>query len=227
MPLSAAASTPSLIEGDPLTSDEFLRRWEEMPSLTRAELIDGIVYMPSPVGLEHADYQSLLHLWLGNYAMGTPGCRSSMEATWLMGERQTPQPDLTLRILPEYGGQSQVAGKYACGAPELIIEVAVSSYSRDFGTKKRLYERMSVREYLIAVPNECKLFSFTLTSTGYKSLEADAAGILRSLCFPGLWLDTKSLWDLDLQGVNGVLQQGLATVAHAEFMTQLAAKNHL
>ncbi len=99
------------MEGDSLTSDEFMRRWEEMPDVRRAELIDGIVCMPSPVSLEHGDYEVFLGNWLGFYATATPGCRPNMKATWLMGDRQVPQPDLTLRILPAYGGQSKVAGK--------------------------------------------------------------------------------------------------------------------
>ncbi len=136
MPPAASVSTPPLLEGDSLTSEEFLRRWEEIPDLTRAELIDGIVSMPSPIGLRHGEIQIYLGQWLGFYTLATPGCRSAMETTWLMGEREVPQPDVTLRILPEYGGQSRVAGKYASGAPELIAEVAVSSRSRDFGAKE-------------------------------------------------------------------------------------------
>jgi Uma2 family endonuclease len=224
MPLSASVSIPPLIEGDSLTSDEFLRRWEQMPDLKRAELIDRIVYIPSPVSLGHGDHEMFLGNWLGFYSMVTPGCRPSMEGTWLMGERQTPQPDITLRILPEFGGQSKVVGQFPSGAPELIVEVAVSSYARDFGAKKRLYERMGVREYMIAVPREEKLVSFALASGGFQTLEVDANGVFRSVCFPGLWLDTKALWDLDLQRMNLMLQQGLATAAHADFAAQLAAR---
>jgi Uma2 family endonuclease len=224
MPLVAHVSTPPLLEGDSLTSDEFLRRWEELPDLKRAELIDGIVYMSSPVSRDHGDYQVFLCNWLGFYTMATPGCRSSAEATWVMAERQVPQPDVTLRILPEYGGQSGIAGEYAAGSPELIVEVAVSSYSRDFGAKKRLYERMGVREYFIASPRDEKLLSFSLTSNGFHPLETDDNGILRSAYFPGLWLDIKSLWDLDLERMNAVLQQGLATPEHAAFAEKLASQ---
>lgn len=97
MPLLTAVSTPPLLEGDSLTSAEFLRRWEEIDDLKRAELIDGIVYMPSPVSLRHQEFQVFLASWLSNYACATPGCRPGLEGTWLMGERQVPQPDVTLR----------------------------------------------------------------------------------------------------------------------------------
>ena len=224
MPLAAPVSTPPLLEGDSLTSDEFMRRWEEMHDLKYAELIDGIVYMPSPMSRDHGRSQVFLGSWLSFYTMATPGCEACMEATWLMGERQVPQPDLTLLIPPDYGGQSEMAGPYSAGAPELIVEVAVSSYSRDFGAKRRLYERMGVREYFIAAPRDEKLVCLSLTSDDFRPIEADETGIVRSVCFPGLWLDTKALWDLDLQRMNSVLQQGLATSEHAAFAARLASQ---
>jgi Uma2 family endonuclease len=219
--MAASVSTPPLLEGDCLTSDEFIRRWEEIPDLKRAELIDGIVYMPSPVSLNHQNFELFLAAWLDSYATSTPGCCPGLEGTWLMGERQAPQPDIAMRILPEYGGQSRVEGLYAAGAPELIVEVAVSSRSRDFGAKKRLYERMGVREYLIVVPREREVAAFSWTPGGFVPVEADADGVFRSRYFSGLWLDTHALWDLDRLRRNTVLQQGLATPEHAEFTARL------
>jgi len=223
MSLAAPVSPPPLLEGDCLTSDEFLRRWETMPDLKRAELIDGIVYMPSPVSTHHDGCHVVVASWLANYAIATPGVFPSLEGTWRMGERNTPQPDNALKILPEYGGQSRIEGPYQAGAPELIAEVAVSSYSRDFGAKKRLYERMGVREYLIALPRDAELVWFELSSAGFAPIPPGADGILRSAFFPGLWLDPEALWNLDLARINAVLQQGLATPEHAEFAARLAA----
>jgi len=227
VPLAAPVSTPPLIEGDCLTSDEFLRRWEAMPDLWRAELIDGIVYMPSPVSRKHDGCQSFLVVWLGIYASSTPGCFPSAEATWRMGKRDTPQPDAALRILPEYGGQAGVEGDYHAGAPELIAEAAISSFAKDFAPKKRLYERMGVREYLIAVPLDEQLFAFRLSPGGYEEIALDSDGIFRSSVFPGLWLGPGALWSLDLPRMNAVLQRGLATTEHSDFIAQLAATHGL
>jgi Uma2 family endonuclease len=181
MPLADSVSTPPLLEGDSLTCDEFLRRWEEIPDLKRAELIDGIVYMPSPVSQRHQEHQAFLAVWLGFYATATPGCRPGIDGTWLMGERQVPQPDVILRILPEYGGQSRVEGLYAAGAPELIVEVAVSSRSRDFGAKKRLYERAGVCEYVVAAPSRNEIFWFERNESGFRAVEPGADGIFGSV----------------------------------------------
>src|SRR5215831_15354338 len=101
MSMSAPLSPPPLRDGDRLTSDEFIRRWEAMPDLKHAELIDGAVYMPSPVSRKHSDFESPLVTWLTIYAAGTPGCWAGSDGTWLM-EQSAPQPDIALRVLPGY-----------------------------------------------------------------------------------------------------------------------------
>jgi Uma2 family endonuclease len=221
MSMAAHTLPPPLRDGDHLTSDEFMRRWEAMPDLKHAELIDGIVYMASPVSLKHAAFHFPLTGWLGYYSAHTPGCSGGTDGTWLMGKHDVPQPDVALRILPENGGQSRVEGEYAAGAPELIVEVAVSSRSRDLGIKRRLYERMGVREYLIAVVGQEKFIWNELTSDGYRPLNPDPDGILRSRCFPGLWLDVAALWRHDQARLFAVLQQGLASPEHAAFVERL------
>ncbi len=221
MSMAAHKSPPLLRDGDRLTSDEFIRRWEAMPELKHAELIDGIVYMPSPVSLQHGDYHNPLAGWLHIYASNTPGCRPAPETTWIMGTRDVPQPDITLRVLPDWGGQSKVKGEYGAGAPELVVEIAASSHTRDLGVKRQLYERIGVREYLVAITRQQKFIWHELTSSGFQVLEPDADGITRSRCFPGLWLDTAALWRLDLPRLNAVLQQGLASPDHAAFTARL------
>ena len=63
MPSSSAPPVPALQNGDRLTRDEFERRYEAMPNVKKAELIEGTVYMPSPVhasghGEPHANLNS-------------------------------------------------------------------------------------------------------------------------------------------------------------------------
>jgi Uma2 family endonuclease len=225
MSLAAPVSPPPLRDGDRLRSDEFMRRWEAMPDLKHAELIDGVVYMPSPLSRKHSILHFPLATWLGVYEANTPGCQGGIEATWIMGERDVPQPDLALRILPEFGGQSRDEGEYTAGAPELIVEVALSSRARDLGVKLRLYERMGVREYLVAVVSQAKFIWHEWTAGGFQAIEQDTDGILRSRCFPGLWLDTAALWRHDQVRVLAVLQQGLASPEHATFVARLAGQN--
>jgi hypothetical protein len=43
---------PRLENGDRLTRDEFERRYAAMPHVKQAELLEGIVHMPSPVRID-------------------------------------------------------------------------------------------------------------------------------------------------------------------------------
>src|SRR5690349_11447752 len=135
---------PLLFEpGDRLTREEFLERWECMPALKFAELIDGVVYLPSPVSSEHSRKDHTLQMWTGLYAARSGVAEVLPNATWLMAE-SAPQPDVALRLRPEYGGQSRDEKKYAAGAPEFAGEVSRSSRSYDLGPKLALYERAGV-----------------------------------------------------------------------------------
>src|SRR5437763_11970809 len=109
---ACAPGVEPLVPGDKLSRQEFLRRWEAMPHIKRAELIGGVVYMPSPLSLGHAATDSRAGAWLAVYAAFTPGCEAGSNATWLM-EEDAPQPDVHLWILPEYGGQARRQGLYA------------------------------------------------------------------------------------------------------------------
>src|SRR5437870_1661176 len=113
-----------LVSGEKLTREEFLRRWEALPELKFAELLEGVVYIPSPLSASHSSEDFVVAHWLGDYTQETPGCEGGLNATWLMQE-DAPQPDCHLRILPEYGGQSAEEGGLYSGAPELIVEIVV------------------------------------------------------------------------------------------------------
>src|SRR5437868_5273680 len=103
-----AASEP-LENGDSLSAPEFLRRYEAMPHLKKAELIEGIVYIGSPVRYSlHGQPDSLMHLWLSHYAARTPGLEFVANTTTKLDLENVPQPDNLLRIHEECGGQSRV-----------------------------------------------------------------------------------------------------------------------
>src|SRR5438067_342294 len=67
----------SILEtGDRLTRDEFERRYSQLRHLKKAELIEGTVYMPSPVrARNHAEPHSQLAGWLSVYVSETPGVK--------------------------------------------------------------------------------------------------------------------------------------------------------
>jgi Uma2 family endonuclease len=215
---------PELVQGDFLSRAEFLRRWEAMPHVKRAELIRGVVYTPSPLSRNHGKRDRHVAAWLGNYEAATPGCDGFVNATFLMGDEECPQPDNTLRILPEYGGQSTDEGIYAGGAPEFLAETCLSSTAYDLHQKLEVYEETGVQEYLAVLLREREVRWHRLTDGRFEVVPQPADGIYRSAVFPGLWLDAPALLAGDLARVLAVLQEGINTAAHRAFVEELARR---
>jgi Uma2 family endonuclease len=220
--LVAIEFVPELVAGDRLTRDEFERRYMAMPHVKKAELIEGRVYMPSPVSQKHHSRpQANTVTWLGFYCSQTEGTEPGDNATLRLDLRNEPQPDALLRIVPKLGGQSRDDENYIGGAPELIAEVAASTASYDRHEKLDVYERSGVREYLIWRTLDKAFDWFVLRDDRYEQLSPNSEGILKSEQFPGLWLDPAALLAGDMAKVIAVLQQGLATPEHAQFVDKL------
>lgn len=215
---------PPLENGERLDQKTFHARYEAMPEGTRAELIGGIVYMPSPLKLPHGRMHSRVSHWLANYEDTTPGVEAYDNVTAILGEESEPQPDVCLIIAPEKGGQMRVnKDEYLEGAPELIAEVASSSEFFDLHAKKDDYERAGVGEYIVVALRQNRVFWFISRNGQFEELALGADGIYRSEVFPGLWLDPAALLRRDGARLREVLQQGLATPEHAAFVARLAA----
>jgi Uma2 family endonuclease len=214
---------PLLFEpGDRLSREEFLERWERMPKIKHAELIDGVVYMPSPVSLPHSRFDSLFQYLLSHYAVHTSGCNCVSNATWLMLE-SAPQPDSALYVLPEYGGRAGKHELFLAGAPELAVEVSTSSRSYDLGPKLSLYQRAKVQEYVVALVEEQGIEWRLLEQDSYRLMQPDSDGVFRSKIFPGLWVDPTSFWSEDAARLLGVLEEGLVSEDHMNFQKSLWA----
>jgi Uma2 family endonuclease len=215
---------PPLQNGERLDQKTFHARYEAMPEGTRAELIGGIVYMPSPLKPAHGRMHIRVSNWLGSYEDATPGVETYDNVTAILGEESEPQPDVCLIIAPEKSGQMRVnADEYLEGAPELIAEVASSTEFFDLHAKKDDYEQAGVREYIVVALRQNRVFWFILRNGRFEDLPLGADGIYRSEVFPGLWLDPAALLRLDGPRLREVLQQGLASPEHAAFVARLAA----
>lgn len=214
---------PPLLAGDHLSRQEFLRRWETMPELKRAELIGGVVYVPSPLSPDHAGSDNDISTWLGVYKAATPGCEAGNNCSWLMID-DAPQPDTSLWIRPEYGGRVKLQGRLMSGAPEFVAEVCLTSAAYDLHDKLDLYQRAGVQEYLVVLIHEREVRWHRLVGGTFQRLSQPADGVLRSSAFPGLWLDAPALLARDLGRVLALLQQGTGSPEHQAFVDQLAAR---
>lgn len=218
------AQTPVLESGDRLSRAEFERRYRALPH-KQAELIEGVVYMASPVRAQkHAQPHSNVIGWLVTYAAATPGVMVCDNATVRLDWENEPQPDALLRLGEACGGQSRISeDDYVEGAPELIVEVASSSASYDLHDKLRAYRRNGVKEYLVWLVSERALRWYRLEEGEYRPQAADAAGVLSSAVFPGLRLDPEALLAGEMQRVLAAVQAGLGSAAHQAFVQQLQA----
>ncbi|MGH9845076.1 MAG: Uma2 family endonuclease, partial [Blastocatellia bacterium] len=205
-----------LHNGDRLTRSEFERRYKAMPHIKKAELIEGVVYMPSPVRFEqHAEPHASIVGALVVYRAATPGVRSGDNTTIRLDLDNEPQPDLALLIDPPSGGRTRISQDgYLEGGPELIVEVAASSASYDLHDKLNAYRRNGVQEYIVWRVEEGEIDWFRLESEIYARVKPDARGIIRSRVFPGLWLNIKAMLADDLAKVLADLQKGLKSREH-------------
>ena len=223
MTASRITNIPPLESGDRLTSSEFERRYQAMPQIKKAELIEGVVYVASPVrASRHGRPHAKIMTWLGTYSAATPLVDVADNTTVRLDADNEPQPDALLRLEPQAGGNSRISDDdYIEGVPELIAEIAASSASYDLNDKLNAYRRNGVREYIVWQIYENRLDWFYLDNGQYISLQPDATGVIRSQIFPGLWLAVNALREGDLAQVLATLQQGLQSAEHQSFVQQL------
>ncbi|VEP13438.1 conserved hypothetical protein [Hyella patelloides LEGE 07179] len=214
-------SMPPLENGDRLNRHEFEKRYLAMPHLKKAELVEGVVYVPAALRFQnHAEPHANLMGWLWFYQISTPGVKLGDNPTVRLDLDNAPQPDAVLLI---NGGQTKISDDdYIEGAPELIVEIAASSVAYDLYDKKRAYRRNGVQEYLVWRVYDRELDWFHLEAGDYIKLEADEKGIIRSLIFPGLWLAIPQLLSGEMDRVLAVLQEGLKITEHKEFIAKIS-----
>lgn len=214
------SKTLPLENGDRLSRVEFERRYRAMPEVKKAELIEGRVYMASPVRIVHGQPHAYIMGWLAVYHAATPGTQFADNTTVRLDTDNEPQPDALLRI---EGGQSQIdVDDYIQGAPELIVEIAASTASYDLQEKLQVYRRNGVQEYLVWQVSDRILDWFRLREGKYIKLQPDKKNIIKSEVFSGLWLAIDSLLNYNLAEVIETVQQGLATKEHQDFVMEIS-----
>jgi Uma2 family endonuclease len=211
---------PTLENGDRLSQAEFHRLYEQMPPDFRAELLGGVVYVPSPHRRQHGTHLLRLGNLFLQFADGTPGVEAGASVTIILGEEDEPQPDLYLRVLPDKGGQSWTTeDDYLAGPPELLAEVASTARAIDLHLKRARYQETGVVEYVVWCVQEQQLLWYHLGSS--RQIKADGEGIFRSKVFPGLWIDGAALAASRAPKLRDVLRAGLTSPAHERFAAKL------
>ena len=215
MTTTSPKTIPLLENGDRLTRYEFERRYTAMPHRERgsnkAELIESIVYMASPLRFEsHAQPHGNIIGWLWNYQITTAGVMLGIEPTVRLDLDNEFQPDAVMFIPGE--GASITEDDYIEGAPELVVEIAASTVSIDLHDKKSAYRRNGVREYIVWRTLDREIDWFCLQDGEYIRLELDENGIIKSQVFPGLWFAVEPMLSGSMADVLAVLRSGLNSI---------------
>ncbi len=216
-----------LEDGARLTASEFLRRYEAMPEVKKAELIEGVVHMPSPVRVaQHGEPDNFTQTWLGTYAAFTPGVIAASNSTVKFDIENVPQPDALLFVETSADGRERLDDEgYLVSAPEWVAEIAASTASIDMHEKLRVYRRHGVREYLVWLAEEERIVWFHFAGETIE-LVADARGRVASRVFPGLVLDTRAALARDAARVLATLQSAMKSRAHRQFAPAKRSKNN-
>lgn len=214
---------PPLVDGERLTLDEFERRWDAMPEVKKAELLEGVVYMPpAALSMDHGAPHFNLVGWLGLYAMLTKGVGGADNASLRFDNANMPEPDALLRILETHGGKSWIGPKRVLeGAPELLAEISVTSKKVDLGIKLPIYERKGIQEYIVWRVKDKALDWFVLREGKYEPLPPGPDGLIRSRVFPGLWLDPAALIAEDSAQLLAAARLGHGSPEHCAFIGDL------
>jgi len=209
--MTKSSSPPLLENGDHLSASEFLRRYEAMPEVKKAELVQGIVTMASPVRTDvHGKPDNLIQTWLGLYAANRPHVDAATNATLRLGPDDVPQPDAVLFRDADHGGKAALDEKgYLAGPPELVVEIAASGVSQDAREKLVSYRRAGVAEYLLWRVQDAEIDWFALEEDEYRPLAPGGDGVVRSRAFPGLWLNVPAALDGDRAAVLETLRRGM------------------
>ena len=142
--VSAAAD----LERELLTAEDFMEWLEPGRS---ADLIDGEIFMHSPVSIRHARLLNFLDRLLGAYVdRHRLGELFREEVAVRLSSRNVFQPDLAF-----YGAarRSLIRANHVEGAPDLAVEVlSPRTADRDIGPKFAEYEQHGVIEYWILDP---------------------------------------------------------------------------
>jgi Uma2 family endonuclease len=217
---------PPLESGDCLTRDEFERRFDGMPNLKKAELIEGVVYVKPTISFTlHAEPHGRVVTFCVLYCTYTPGTDCSNGSHLRLDRDNMPQPDAMLFLNEPLGAARISDDDYVEGAPELIAEVATSSASYELHDKLNAYQRNGVREYLIWRTFDGELDWFRLRGKKYVRVRPDDKGVIASSVFPGLRLNVKALLAGNMKKVLAELQKGLKSKEHADFVKRLSQKS--
>ncbi len=221
---SSPRGRPPLESGDRLSRAEFHRRYSLYPEIKKAELVEGVVIVGSPVYAQHSEYHADFSTLLGFYRAHTPGLRVADNQSVILDDQNEIQPDLCVRFdVPGSGSVERTEEGLYVGPPEFVVEVAASSAAYDLHSKLELYRRSGVGEYLVILAYEREVRLFRLADGVYELIRPDEDGVLRSQVLPGFRFRADWFWEGRVAELIELVEEGIASPEHGEFVGRLTA----
>lgn len=215
---------PPLNSGDRLSRAEFLRRYGQYPETKKAELVEGVVIVGSPVHKQHSIPHFRFSTVLGVYCAGTPGILAGDNQSVILDQENELQPDLCVWVSEERRAKSEESEKGPLiGAPDLVVEVAASSASQELHSKLNVYLRSRVREYLVLLAYERETRFFRLVDGEFRAVQPDDAGVFRSQVLPGFRFRSDWFWQGRISELLELAREGLASQEHRDFAAKPSA----
>ncbi len=192
---------------DLVSAAEFYRL---VPDGQKADLLDGVIYMASPDSRRPNSLTRFLTSLISMYneARDLGGEVFVNRFAFRLSKYRAPEPDVAF---VRRGRLHLVQEREMRGGPDVAIEiVSRDSRTRDYGEKKRVYEKAGVTEYWIIDPLKNRVQFFRLKQGRYELVPLDAYRIFRSEVLPGFWLDIEWLLGKPLPNAYSCLQQLLS-----------------
>ena len=215
---------PPLESGDRLSRAEFHRRYSLYPEIKKAELVEGVVIVGSPVYAHHSEFHADFNTLIGFYRAHTSGLRLADNQSVVLDDQNEVQPDLCVRFeVPGVSRVEKTEEGLNVGPPEFVVEVAASSAAYDLHSKLELYRRSGVGEYFVILAYEREVRLFRLANGVYELIRPDEDGVLRSQVLPGFWFRADWFWEGRVAELIELVEEGIASPEHRDFVARLTA----
>ena len=166
-----------VIQSPPKT---ILEVYQMLPEGTRAELINGILYMSPAPNVDHQNTVFSLAGQFYNFIIESKSGQAFLAPIDVFfDERNAFQPDLAFVTNKN---TSIVKHDGIHGAPDLIIEIiSPGSKNIDLIKKKKVYEKAGVKEYWIINPTSKECTGFQLKKEKFEELKKEKRKIVSVL----------------------------------------------
>jgi Uma2 family endonuclease len=127
----------------------------------RLELLDGIIVRMPPLGLAHWNRHGQIVEYLIDLLRGLAQVRGQISLP--LGDRDEPEPDIAILAVADYELRGRIPEPSEIFA---TIELANTSFEKDTETKRLLYAKFEIRDYLVVDLQRNELIHYSQPANG-------------------------------------------------------------